>query len=150
MKKEYEEAFVEVEQIINLMPTELSVKIPIEFRRMIIENKATDYKIQIVEPLEEQKFKEETIVIMGLIYRDFLASPEERERLQLNDNEELKKLEQQMYEKYDIDNTFKKRKAKNKQLTEEEYSTDLMLYEEQGFLKKIFNLIKGIFSKNKY
>lgn len=146
MKRAYEEAFVEVDEILKMMPIELLSRIPIKFRQVISENKAKDYKVEIKEPLEEEKLKEETVVILGLIYRDFLASPEEREELQLKDAEELKRIEEEMQEQYDIDNVFKKRKKSQG----EDSSTDLILYKEQGFLRKLFNLIKGIFNKNKF
>ena len=149
MKREYEEAFVEVDEILKIMPIELSSKIPVQFRKIISDNKSNDYKVKIQEPLEEQKLKEETKVILGLIYRDFLCSAEEREQLQLRDAEELKRIEQEMQEQYDIQNVFEKRKNK-KQEEIQDYSTDLIVYKEPGFLKKFFNLIKGIFKKNKF
>ena len=96
MERAYEEAFTEVDEILKIMPIDLVSKIPVQFRQTISENKATNYKVIIKEPLEEQKLKKETIIILGLIYRDFLASPEEREQLQLKDAEELKKIEQEM------------------------------------------------------
>ena len=110
MNRAYEEAFVEVDEILKMMPIDLLSKIPMKFRQVISENKAKDYKIEIKEPLDEEKLKEETVVILGLIYRDFLASPEEREELQLKDAEELKRIELEMQQQYDIDNVFKKRK----------------------------------------
>lgn len=76
MERAYEEAFTEVEEVLKLMPIDLVSRIPAQLRQTISENKATNYKIVIKEPLEEQKLKKETIVILGLIYRDFLASPE--------------------------------------------------------------------------
>ena len=145
MNRAYEEAFVEVDEILKMMPIDLISKIPMKFRQIISENKAKDYKVEIKEPLEEEKLKEETVVILGLIYRDFLASPDEREELQLKDAEELKRIELEMQQQYDIDNVFKKRKK----ALEDTDSTDLIVYKEQGFLKKLFNLIKGIFKKNK-
>lgn len=150
MKREYEEAFAEVDEIFKFMPIDLINKIPIRFRNLIAEKKAKDYKVTIKEPLEEQKLKQETIIILGLIYRDFLVSPEERKRLQLKDEEELKKLEEEMSKQYDINNVFEQKKASRKSEYEEEYSTDLTLYKEPGFIKKFFNLIKGIFKKNKF
>lgn len=145
MNRAYEEAFVEVDEILKMMPIDLLSKIPMKFRKMISENKAKDYKVEIKEPLEEEKLKEETVVILGLIYRDFLASPDEREELQLKDAEELKRIELEMQQQYDIDNVFKKRKN----ALDDTASTDLIVYKEQGFLKKLFNVIKGIFKKNK-
>lgn len=152
MERVYEEAFSEVDEVLKLMPIDLLSKIPAQFRQVISENKATDYKVNIQEPLKEQKLKKETIVILGLIYRDFLASPEEREQLQLKDAEELKRIEQEMQEQYDIDNIFKKKKRgkRQKDLEEKENSTDMTLYKEPGFLRKFFDLIKGIFKKNKF
>ena len=150
MKREYEGAFVEVDEILKLMPIELLSKIPVQFRNVITENKATDYKADIKEPIEEQKLKKETTIILGLIYRDFLASPEEKERLQLKDAEELRKVEEELQKQYDINEVFEKRKAQINKEENNTETTDLMLYEEPSFLKKIFSLIKGLFKKNKF
>lgn len=149
MERAYEEAFTEVEAVLKLMPIDLVSRIPAQLRQTISENKATNYKIVIKEPLEEQKLKKETIVILGLIYRDFLASPEEREKLQIKDSEELRKIEQQMKEQYDVENVFNNKK-RYKILEENQTSKDLTLYKEPNFLVKFFNMIKGIFNKNKF
>ena len=140
----YQEAFTEVDEIFKIMPIDLLSKIPAQFRRTISENKSKDYNIKIKEPLEENALKKETIVILGLIYRDFLASPEEREELQLRDAEDLQKIEEQMKEQYDVNKIFEKRNEKN---IEVEDNTELILYKKQGFIKRFFNLIKGIFKK---
>jgi len=142
VNRTYEEAFAEVDEILKLMPIDLLSKIPMQFRQLISENKANDYKIEIQEPLEKENFKEETIAILGLIYRDFLASPDEREELQLRDAEELKKIEEKIQKQYDVENIFEKRKSVAK--------TELTVYKEPGVIKKLFNLIKGIFKKNKF
>lgn len=146
MKSEYQQAFAEVDEIFKIMPVDLLSKIPIQFRQVISDNKAKDYYVKIEEPLEEQHLKEKTIVILGLIYRDFLCSPEEREKLQLKDAEEIRKIEEEMRQQYDVNNVFEQRKQKSK----EKCSTDLTLYKEPNFLQKFFNLIKGIFKKNKF
>ena len=149
MERAYEEAFAEIDEILKIMPVDLLSRIPVQFRRLISENRAINYKIDIKEPIEEKVLKEETIAILGLIYRDFLASPEEREELQAKDAEALRKIEEEMQEQYDVGNIFQKRKSKNN-AENDDVSNDLILYKEQGFLKKLFNLIKGIFSKNKF
>ena len=146
MERAYEEAFTEIDEILKIMPVDLLSKIPIQFRQLISENRAMNYKVDIKEPIEENDLKEETIVLLGLIYRDFLASPEEREELQAKDAEALRKIEKEMQQQYDMDNIFKKKK---KIVQNQDVSTDLMLYKEPGFMKKLFNLIKGIFKKNK-
>ena len=148
MKREYEEAFAEVDEILELMPIDLSIKIPLEFKKIISDNKAQDYVPNLKEPIEEQQLKHETKVILGLIYRDFIVSPEEREMLQAEDDEAIRKAEEELRQQYDMENIFQKRK-KNKRLEKQEVSTDLMVYREPGFLQKLFNMIKGIFGKNK-
>ena len=149
MERAYEEAFTEVEEVLKLMPIDLVSRIPAQFRQTISENKAENYKVIIKEPLEKQKLKEETIVILGLIYRDFLASPEEREQLQLKDAEELKRIEKEIQKQYNMENIFENKK-RNKNIQSKQVSTDLTLYKEPSFLNKIFNIIKGIFSKDKF
>ena len=94
MERVYEEAFYEVDEVLKLMPIDLRSKIPIQFRQVISENKAKNYKKDIHEPLNEQELKKETVIILGLIYRDFLASPEEKEKLQKQDLDEIQKIEQ--------------------------------------------------------
>ena len=147
MKREYEEAFAEVDEMLKIMPADLLRKIPTQFKEMISLKEAKDYNIKIQEPLEQQHLKQETIAILGLIYRDFLSSPEERERLQFEDNKKMVQIEQEMQQQYDITSVLKSRRN-NK--IEEEYSTDLTIYKEPGFIKKFFNLIKGLFKKNKF
>ena len=143
MERAYEEAFAEVDEILKIMPIDLLSKIPAQFRDVISKNKAKNYKVEIHEPLEEERLKEETIVILGLIYRDFLASPEEKEELQLKDAEEYQKIQEELKRQYDIQNVFEKRKK-------DSVTTEMTVYKEQGFLQKLFNLIKGIFKKNKF
>ena len=90
------DAFAEIDEILNLMPEELLKKIPNKFHKMIHEEKNTEYVTNIKEPLENCKLKKETIVILGLIYRDFLCSTEERKILQEKDLKEIKKVKDKL------------------------------------------------------
>lgn len=144
MDKELEEAFSEVDAILKLTPAELTRKIPLQFMKIIEDNKSKEYKVDIKEPIDNNNLKHETQIILGLIYRDFLVDPEEREELKIKDAEEAKKIKQEMNEKYDMENVFQRRRAKNTSAAEE---TALAIYKEQkgSFIKRLFNLIKGIF-----
>ena len=102
-----------------LLPEERMVE---PARKIIEENRDKEYRFQLEEPFNEKDLKEETIVILGLIYRDYLASPEIREKLQKEDEE---------------------------QLIENEKSNSLVEYKEPSLFKKIINFFKGIFKKNK-
>ena len=145
------EAFTEVNEIIKLMPEELVSKIPNKFREMISEERDMQYKVDIKEPLEKCKLKNETIIILGLIYRDFLCSQDERKKLQEKDARELQEVQQEIENeirsKYNPDDIFKKKKEdKVEYKTGEE--TAIAVVQEEKWYKKIFNIIKGLFHRN--
>ncbi len=149
MKQEYKEAFSEVNEIIKMMPDELTNKIPSKFKEMLEDERDKEYNPNIQEPLEKQKLKNETIIILGLIYRDFLCPTDEKRRLQEKDARELQKvqkaIEEEIREKYNPDDIFKnKREIKDEEITEEK---SLTVVKEEKWYQKIFNLIKGIFRR---
>ena len=153
MKQEYKEAFTEVNEIIKLMPDELTNKIPSKFKEMLEDERDKEYIPNIQEPLEKCKLKNETIIILGLIYRDFLCLPEEKRRLQEKDARELqemqKAIEEEIREKYNPDDIFKNKKqniAEEIQHTED--NTSMIVVREEKWYRKIFNIIKGIFKRN--
>lgn len=150
MKQEYMEAFTEVNEIIKMMPEELVNKIPNKFREMIEDERDKGYVPNVQEPLEKCKLKNETIIILGLIYRDFLCSPEERKRLQEKDAKELaevqKAIEKENREKYNPDDIFKNRRQSNTDQTQQSQENNSMIaVKEEKWYQKIFNIIKGIF-----
>ena len=146
------EAFTEVNEIFKLMPQELLEKIPTKFRQIIQEEMDIKYITDIKEPIEECELKDETIIILGLIYRDFLCTPEERKILQEQDTKQLqdmqKKLEIEMKEKYNPDNIFKNRQETKKEITKNSEEKSLTVISEEKWYQKIFNIIKRIFKKD--
>ncbi len=149
MKEEYREAFSEVAQIINLMPSNLVSRIPLEFKQIIQAEKSKTYIPNITEPIEQCALKTETIIILALIYRDFLCSKEERENLIARDTNNLVEFEKELREKYDSDNIFKNRNTT--QYFQEEYQkeqTAIVEYKEKNFLQKLFDRIKHLFKRN--
>lgn len=152
MKKEYMEAFTEVNEIIKMMPNELVKKIPNKFIEMIEEERDKEYYPNIQEPLEKQRLKNETIIILGLIYRDFLCSPEEKRRLQEKDARELqevqKAIEEEIREKYNPDDIFKnKRQNIVERIQPTEENTSMIVVRKEKWYEKIFNLVKGLFKR---
>ena len=150
MKQEYNEAFTEVNEIIKMMPDELVNKIPSKFREMLEEERDKEYNPNIQEPLEKCKLKNETIIILGLIYRDFLCSQDEKRRLQEKDARELqeiqKAIEDEIRQKYNPDDLFKKKNGNNNEHQNFE-ETAIAVAQKEKWYKKIFNIIKGLFSK---
>lgn len=153
MKPEYREAFEEIYEIFSLMPKELLKKIPTKFYEMIEEERDTNYSPNIQEPLEKQKLKNETIIILGLIYRDFLCSLDEKKRLQEKDAKEFqeveKALEKEIREKYNPDDIFKNRNRVIPEETQTSEETRMTVVQEEKWYQKIFNLIKNLFHRNK-
>lgn len=149
MKEEYREAFSEVEQILNLMPTNLSNKIPARFKNIISSEKSKTYTPRISEPFEECELKEETTIILAVIYRDFLCSKEEREELLERDKNKLLEFEQELREKYNPDNIFKNKKNYSESI-EDNISTETAIveYKEKNFIQKLFDKIKHLFRRN--
>lgn len=150
MKQEYKEAFTEVNEIIKMMPDELVNKIPSKFREMLEDERDKEYNPKIQEPLEKCKLKNETIIILGLIYRDFLCSQDEKRRLQEKDARELqeiqKAIEDETRQKYNPDDLFKKKNGNNNEHQNFE-ETAIAVAQKEKWYKKIFNIIKGLFSK---
>ncbi len=145
------EAFTEVNEIIKLMPEELVSKIPNKFREMISEERDMQYKADIKEPLEKCKLKNETIILLGLIYRDFLCSQDERKKLQEKDARKLQEVQQEIENevrlKYNPDDIFKKKKEDKVEYKPAE-ETAIAVVQEEKWYKKIFNIIKGLFHRN--
>ena len=133
------------------MPEELVNKVPSRFRVMLEEEKDKNYHPDIKEPLEEQKLKEETIIILGLIYRDFLCSPEERKELQEKDAKELQEvqmaMEEEMREKYNPDDIFKNRRKNNSEEQSHTENTSMIVVKEEKWYQKIFQIIKKLFKR---
>lgn len=148
MKEIYREAFAEVNEIFKLMPEMLLNKIPNRFKEMIENELSTNYVPKIQEPLEEYKLKEETIIVLALIYRDFLCSNEEKEKLKLRDAQKLKEFEEELREKYNPNDIFKKRKHNVEMPVDENlvHETRMTIVEEKWY-NKIVNIIKNFFKK---
>ena len=155
MEKKYKEAFSEISGIIKIMPEYLRKKIPQDFINNIEENKDNDYNPVIKEPIEEQRLKRETEIILGIIYRDYLCSEEERKKLKEKDNIELRKIMQKQDEearkKYDVNNIFKTENEiskhnnsnvnKKNPNNEENKKLDIV---HENFIEKVVNKIKNL------
>ena len=149
MKQEYMEAFSEVDEILEIMPTALSNKIPQKFKEIIKNEKSKDYIPNIKEPIDKCPIREETIIILALIYRDFLCNEEERKKLKSRDAQALRIFEEELRERYNPDDIFKKKKEKKQEMENIQVEeTSIAVIQEKKWYKKIFNIIKKFFLKN--
>jgi uncharacterized protein (DUF2344 family) len=65
--------------------------------------------VEHVDDFQNQEMLEETRVLLSIVYRDFLATDEEKRQIIKAENEELSKEEKIKQEKYDINMIFEKR-----------------------------------------
>lgn len=146
MKESYREAFSEISDIFKLMPTVMLDKIPNRFKQIIEQEKSTTYITEIHEPLEECVLKEETIIVLALIYRDFLCDKTEKEQLKARDARKIREAEAELREKYNPDDVFKYKKSIQQNFDNNDTNLPVEIKEEP-FYKKIINLIKKVFHK---
>lgn len=140
MEEKYKKAFREIHIILNRVSSYELDKIPKSFIEFIENNMDVNYnpKIEFSENFENSVL-EETLLLLALIYRDYLISTEERNILLKKEAERLEELK----ETYSVDNLFKKRIQDN-----EEYSRNieqkLVVIKEEKWYKKILNKIAKI------
>lgn len=148
MKEEYREAFSEIEQIINLMPSNLANRIPLGFKNIIESEKSKTYIPNVTEPIEQSTLKAETIIILAIIYRDFLCTKEERASLITRDKNKLAEFENELREKYNPDNIFKNKKVQQEtDYYKNSQETAIIEYKDKNFLQKIFDKIRHLFRR---
>lgn len=138
MEKEIKEAFYEVNEILNFIPKELVEKIPNSFLEIIKENKANNYYKEINGLENLEILKKETIVLLGLIYRDFLCTEEERQDI-------IRREKKAVAEKYNYDNLFKKTNyTKSNEQLENVQSKSLVEVKNKWYIN-IIEFFKKIF-----
>lgn len=149
MDTNYKQALSEVLEILNHTDISITKKIPQNFVNFIFENMDRDYNcnIDFSDEKWDNNIKEETQCIIALIYRDYIASPEERIRLIEEESAEEKRIEQEIREKYNPDNLFKKN---DNQIPDELINeTSLIEIKNEPWYKVIWKKILKVFGKNK-
>ena len=138
----YKDAYTEVYEIIEQLNEEEYNKIPPQVIKAIEENRNTEYEFELDEDIElkDQELLPETKAILFNLFRDYLSTPEQKEKIIKMQAEERLKNEQKKQEQYNSDIFANKQK---KQTIKEEH-TELIEYKENIF-KRIFNKIRQFF-----
>lgn len=152
--KEYAMAYKEVVEILKYVPDEDVQKIPeekLEFYRTNMDNDY-NYKLDMTKEFEEQEMSDITKAILANIFRDYWATPYQKERIEAKEKFDLEKLEKVKREKYNPDNIFKKsqnveedKEVKNIENKGENLPAEI---KKETFFKKLICFIKGLFHKN--
>jgi hypothetical protein len=150
MEDNFPKAYYEVLEILKYMPEESVNKIPKNLLETFEVNKDVNhnFKVDINRSFEEQDLLEETKDIFANIFRDYWATPYQKERIIAKQNYDRKVLEEEKRQKYNLDNLFKKTNKEDSQKEAENISNNNLPVEYKetfyqkfiGFLKRIFNL----------
>lgn len=143
----YNNAFTEVYTILDYLDEEELKKIPSEVLEVIASNRNLEYEYQIDEDVElkECQMLPETKAILFNLFRDYLSTPEQKEKIIRVQAEERKRNELKKQEKYSTD-VFANRIQEIEKKAEE--TVELIEYKESIF-KKILDKIKSFFKRNK-
>ena len=137
-------AVSEVIDVLKHSEIEVTQKIPKKFIEFLTKNSDRDYIPNIDYSKEnwENSIEEDAKVLISLIYRDYIMSEEEKEKV----IEEAERQEQEIREKYNPDNLFKKNSKieneKSQDDTEQEVQKSLLIIKEEKWYERIINKIK--------
>ena len=137
-------AYTEVYTILQELNEEEYNKIPPEVVEAIKVNRNEEYKYELDDELElkEQSMLPETKAILFNLFRDYLATPEQKAKIIRMQNEERQKNELKKQQRYNTD-VFSNKQKENIAKQNNEV-TQIVKYKENLF-KRILDKIKRFF-----
>jgi len=151
MENNIYKAYAEVDMILSFMEIKYVEKIPKKMKELFKSEKLQNYepKINPQIPLDEQNLQKKTYAILAMLNLNYWCDDEtEKQELIKIYAENDRKKEEELREKYNPDNIFKKKETENIPNIEEK-NTSLVEYKENNLFKKIISKIINLFRKNK-
>lgn len=145
MEENYHKAYKEVIEILKYVPQESVNKIPKTMLETFEKKMDKDYvfNVDINKSFEEQNLLEETKDIFAVIFRDYWATPYQRERIKAKEKYDRQKIEEEKANKYNPDDIFK-----NKEKDNVGVNNNLPVeIKKENFFKKLISFIKKIIRK---
>lgn len=148
-KDNYSKAYKEVIEVLKYVPKESVNKIP---ETMLDTFKAKmdekhDFTVDINKSFEEQEILDETKAIFANIFRDYWATPYQKERIEVKEKYDRQKIEEEKKAKYNPD-IFNKRKIENDTINEQqeqEINNLPIEVKKERFFHKIIKFFKKYF-----
>ncbi len=139
------QAYTETLTILNNINIEEYKKIPSELIDMFIKYKDTNYEYTIKETdFEKQPILEETKIILAILFKNYWATPNQKEKIKLKENYDGMQEELIKREMYNPDNLFIK-SDKQENVTECVKNNELsMVKYKESLFKKIWNKLTNI------
>lgn len=137
MENELAQAYSEVYEILKYIPIAYLNKIPKDVLNIFKTKRDKNFKVNINPnlPLEDQKLHRKTLILLSVLNLDYWCEAEEREEI-LNI---YWKNEKESYVLLDEENNLMPNSSSN---------TSLILYQEEGFIERIWNKLKSFFKRN--
>lgn len=151
MGDNYPKAYKEVIEVLNYVPQESVEKIPQSMIETFKAKMDKDYNfiVDINKSFEEQDLLDETKAIFANIFRDYWATPYQKERILEKEKYDRQKLENEKVQKYNPDDIFKKKQQIRENETAENYDENLpMEVKKENLYRKIINFFKRFFHIN--
>ena len=130
------------------MGTEYQEKIPKKLIDFFETNSAKDYKfnIDLAIPLKEQKLKTKTLSLLAMLNLNYWCnSEEEKQELLKHYSENEKKYQEELREKYNVNNIFKNSNQED-EIEENIIQNKVALVEyKESIFKRFINKIKSVF-----
>lgn len=145
MEENYHKAYKEVIEILKYVPQESMNKIPKTMLETFEKKMDKDYvfNVDINKSFEEQNLLEETKDIFAVIFRDYWATPYQRERIKAKEKYDRQKIEEEKANKYNPDGIFKN-KEKDNVVVNNNLPVEI---KKENFFKKLISFIKKIIRK---
>ena len=146
---EYANAYTEILEIIKFIPDSDYEKIPTDYIQNFQKNSNANYcfKYNPKKTLDEQNVSKTTKEIIALLYRDFWANNERKEKiLQYQENRRLQ-IEKAKNAKYNPNLIFKQQVFQNQipeEIQKNKKEVSMVCYKENVFTR-FFNFIRNIF-----
>lgn len=146
---EYANAYSEVLEILKYIPVEDYNKIPKTKIELFKTNANNDYSFTYNprKTLEEQEVSKITKGIIAILFRDYWATENQRNKIITKQNYDRVKLEEEKKSKYNTDNIFNNKNSTIQKEIEQHEETRMTIVQEEKWYQKILNLIKGLFKK---
>lgn len=141
MEDNYPKAYKEVIELLKYVPKESVNKIP---ETMLDTFKAKmdekhDFTVDINKSFEEQDLLEETKAIFANIFRDYWATPYQKEKIEAKEKYNRQQIEKQKQEKYNPNDIFKKKQI---QINDKNINNLPIEIKQEKFYQKIIRFLK--------
>ena len=149
MEDNYAKAYKEVIEILNFVPKESVDKIPQTmidtFKAQMDQNYI--FNVDINKNFEEQELLDETKAIFANIFRDYWATPYQKERIEAKEKYDRQKAEEEKRAQFNPDNIFKKKEIDNgiENNTQELNNNLPVEVKKEKFFEKIIIFFKKVF-----